>query len=415
MERVVITGIGLITPNGIGTQATWQSLLAGQSGIGPITLFDAGVFPTRFAGEVKGFAPEEYIPKKKVKEMGRFAQLSIAASQMCVKDAGIEFTEEDRDQCGTFIGVGLGGLEYLFQHSITLHEKGPHKVSPYFIPTVIANLAAGQVALSLDLRGASYCNTSACSSSAHSLGEAFEWIRRGRSQIMLTGGAEATITGLGIGGFCAMFALSRRNEEPQRASRPWDKGRDGFVCSEGAGSLLLESLSHAKRRGAKIYAEVVGYGASCDAYHITKPAPEGAGAQRAMRMALEDARLAPDAIDYINAHGTSTPQGDIEETRAILKVFGDHAASKRLWVSSTKSAMGHLLGGAGGVEAALCALALRHGAVPPTLNLDDPDPECTTLDYVPFTSRERRLTHVMSNSFGFGGTNVSLVFSQFDG
>ncbi|XXX82148.1 beta-ketoacyl-ACP synthase II [Sorangium sp. So ce134] len=414
MERVVITGIGLVTPNGIGTQATWQSLLAGQSGIGPITLFDASAYPTRFAGEVKGFVPEEYIPKKKVKEMGRFAQLSIAASQMCMKDAGIELTEEDRDQCGTFIGVGLGGLEYLFQHSITLHEKGPQKVSPYFIPTVIANLAAGQVALALDLRGASYCNTSACSSSAHSLGEAFEWIRRGRSHIMLAGGAEATITGLGIGGFCAMFALSRRNEEPQRASRPWDKGRDGFVCSEGAGSLLLESLSHAKKRGAKIYAEVVGYGASCDAYHITKPAPEGAGAQRAMRMALDDARLAPDAIDYINAHGTSTPQGDIEETRAILKLFGDHAASKRLWVSSTKSAMGHLLGGAGGVEAAVCALALHHGAVPPTLNLDDPDPECT-LDYVPFTSRERRLKHVMSNSFGFGGTNVSLVLSQFDG
>ncbi|WP_437594046.1 beta-ketoacyl-ACP synthase II [Sorangium sp. So ce1000] len=414
MERVVITGIGLITPNGLGTQATWQSLLAGQSGIAPITLFDASTFPTRFAGEVKGFVPEEYIPKKKVKEMGRFAQLSVAASQMCMKDAGIELTDEDRDQCGTFIGVGLGGLEYLFQHSITLHEKGPHKVSPYFIPTVIANLAAGQVALALDLRGASYCNTSACSSSAHSLGEAFEWIRRGRSQLMLTGGAEATITGLGIGGFCAMFALSRRNDEPQRASRPWDKGRDGFVCAEGAGSLLLESLSHAKKRGAKIYAEVVGYGASCDAYHITKPAPDGAGAQRAMRMALDDAKLAPDAIEYINAHGTSTPQGDVEETRAILKVFGDHAASHRLWVSSTKSAMGHLLGGAGGVEAALCALALRHGAVPPTLNLDDPDAECT-LDYVPFTSRERRLKHVMSNSFGFGGTNVSLVFSQFDG
>ncbi|WP_437311639.1 beta-ketoacyl-ACP synthase II [Sorangium sp. So ce388] len=413
MERVVITGIGLVTPNGIGTQATWQSLLDGQSGIGPITLFDASTFPTRFAGEVKGFAAEEYIAKKRVKEMGRFAHLSVAASQMCIKDAGIELTEEDRDQCGTFIGVGLGGLEFLYQHSITLHEKGPHKVSPYFIPTVIANLAAGQVALSLDLRGPSYCNTSACSSSAHSLGEAFEWIRRGRSHIMLTGGAEATITGLGIGGFCAMFALSRRNEEPQRASRPWDKGRDGFVCSEGAGSLLLESLSHAKKRGAKIYAEVVGYGASCDAYHITKPAPEGAGAQRAMKMALEDARLAPDAIDYINAHGTSTPQGDIEETRAILKIFGDHAASKRLWVSSTKSAMGHLLGGAGGVEAAICALALRDGAVPPTLNLDDPDPECT-LDYVPFTSRKRPLKHVMSNSFGFGGTNVSLVLSKFE-
>ncbi|XXY49710.1 beta-ketoacyl-ACP synthase II [Sorangium sp. So ce269] len=414
MERVVITGIGLVTPNGIGTQATWQSLLDGQSGIGPITLFDASTFPSRFAGEVKGFAAEEYIPKKKVKEMGRFAQLSVAASQMCMQDAGIELTEEDRDQCGTFIGVGLGGLEFLYQHSITLAEKGPQKVSPYFIPTVIANLAAGQVAMALDLRGPSYCNTSACSSSAHSLGEAFEWIRRGRSHIMLTGGAEATITGLGIGGFCAMFALSRRNEEPQRASRPWDKGRDGFVCAEGAGSLLLESLSHAKKRGAKIYAEVVGYGASCDAYHITKPAPEGAGAQRAMKMALEDARLAPDAIDYINAHGTSTPQGDIEETRAILKIFGDHAASKRLWVSSTKSAMGHLLGGAGGVEAAICALALRDGAVPPTLNLDDPDPECT-LDYVPFTSRKRPLKHVMSNSFGFGGTNVSLVLSQFEG
>ncbi|MCC6556190.1 MAG: beta-ketoacyl-ACP synthase II [Polyangiaceae bacterium] len=414
MERVVITGIGLVTPNGIGTEATWRAVLAGESGIAPITLFDATSFPTRFAGEVKGFAPEELIPRKKIKEMGRFAQLSIAASTLCMKDAAIELTDEDREQCGTLIGVGLGGLEYLYQHSITLREKGVQKVSPYFIPTVIANLAAGQVAMALNLRGVSYCTTSACSSSAHALGEAFEWIRRGRSQIMLAGGAEATITGLGIGGFSAMFALSRRNDDPARASRPWDRGRDGFVCAEGAGTMLLESLSHARNRGAKIYAEVVGYGASCDAYHITKPAPEGEGAQRAMRMALSDAKIAPDAIDYINAHGTSTPQGDVEESHAILRVFGDHAASKRLWVSSTKSVMGHLLGGAGAVEAALCALAIRDGRVPPTANLEDQDPECT-LDYVPLAARERPLGHVMSNSFGFGGTNVALVLSRCDG
>lgn len=414
MERVVVTGIGLVTPNGIGTEETWRAVLAGESGIGPITLFDASSFPTRFAGEVKGFSAEQWMPKKKVREMGRFAHLSLAASQLCLQDAAIELSDEDRDQCGTLIGVGLGGLEYLYQHSITLHDKGVSKVSPYFIPTVIANLASGQVAMALNLRGVSYCNTSACSSSAHSLGEAFEWIRRGRSQIMLAGGAEAVVTGLGVGGFSAMFALSRRNDEPARASRPWDRGRDGFVMSEGAGSLLLESLSHAQKRGAKIYAEVTGYGASCDAYHITKPAPEGEGAKRAMKMALADARLAPEDIEYINAHGTSTPQGDVEESRAIIGLFGEHALSKKLWVSSTKSVMGHLLGAAGAVEAALCALGLRDGLVPPTANLDDQDPECP-LDYVPLKARERRLRHVMSNSFGFGGTNVSLVLSRFEG
>lgn len=414
MERVVITGIGLVTPNGIGTEATWTSVIEGRSGIAPITLFDASTFPTRIAGEVKGFSAEDWVPKKRVREMGRFAHLSVAASTLCLKDSAIELTEEDRDHCGTLIGVGLGGLEYLYMHSLTLRDKGPQKISPYFIPTVIANLAAGQVAISQNLRGPSYCNTSACSSSAHSVGEAFEWIRRGRTPIMLAGGAEATIIGLGIGGFSAMFALSRRNDEPTRASRPWDKGRDGFVCGEGAGSLLLESLSHAKARGAKIYAEVTGYGASCDAYHITKPAPDGAGAFRAMKMALDDAKLAPEDIDYINAHGTSTPQGDIEETNAIIRAFGEHATSKKLWVSSTKSVMGHLLGGAGAVEAALCALALTNGVVPPTANLEDQDPECS-LDYVPITSRERKLKHVMSNSFGFGGTNVALVLSRFDG
>ena len=412
MQRVVITGVGLVTPNAIGTEETWSSLLAGESGIGPITLFDASTFSTRFAGEVRGFRAEDWIPKKKIKEMGRFAQLAMAASALAMRDAAIELTEADRDMCGTFIGVGIGGLEFLYSHSVTLHGKGPSKLSPYLIPHVIANLAAGQVAMAYNLRGPSYCNTSACSSSAHSLGEAFEWIRRGRTEMMLTGGAEAAVTGLGVGGFGAMFALSRRNEEPQRASRPWDRGRDGFVCAEGAGTLLLESLDHAKKRGAKIYAEVVGYGASCDAYHITKPSPGGEGASRAMRMALDDAKLDASAIDYVNAHGTSTPPGDIEETQAIIRTFGDHALSKKLWVSSTKSSMGHLLGGAGAVEAALCALAIRDSRVPPTINLEDPDPECP-LDYVPLVARERSLTHVMTNSFGFGGTNVSLVLSRF--
>jgi 3-oxoacyl-[acyl-carrier-protein] synthase II len=414
MQRVVITGIGLVTPNAIGTEETWRSILAGESGIAPITLFDAADFTTRFAGEVKHFKAEDWTPKKKVKEMGRYAQLSLAASELCMRDAAIAMTEEDRDECGTFIGVGIGGLEYLYAHSVTLHTKGPSKLSPYLIPQVIANLAPGQVAMAHNLRGPSYSNVSACSSSAHALGEAFEWIRRGRASLMVAGGAEAAVTGLGVGGFGAMFALSRRNDDPHRASRPWDRGRDGFVCAEGAGTLMLESLEHAQKRGAKIYAELKGYGASCDAYHITKPAPGGEGAQRAMRMALKDAALNPADVDYVNAHGTSTPQGDIEESNAIVGMFGDHALSKKLWVSSTKSAMGHLLGGAGAVEAALCALAIRDGRVPPTINLEDQDPECP-LDFVPNESRERKVRHVMTNSFGFGGTNVSLILSRFEG
>ncbi|MDC3957126.1 beta-ketoacyl-ACP synthase II [Polyangium jinanense] len=414
MERVVITGIGLVTPNGIGTTETWRSVLAAESGIGPITLFDASQYSTRIAGEVKGFVAENFIPKKKLREMGRFAHLSIAASQLCMNDAGIELTDEDRETCGTYIGVGLGGLENLYQYAQVLLEKGPSKVSPYFIPQVIANLAAGQVAMAFDLKGPSYCNTSACASSAHSIGEAFEWIRRGRTHLMLAGGTEATITGLAAAGFGAMFALSRRNDEPTRASRPWDKGRDGFVMGEGAATLLLESLSHAKRRGAKIYGEVTGYGATCDAYHLTKPAPEGEGAQRAMKQALVDAKLAPTDIEYINAHGTSTPHGDLEEARAIVKVFGEHATGHALWVSSTKSVTGHLLGGAGAVEAALSVLALHESKVPPTANLEEQDPECV-LDCVPLVARERRLRNVMSNSFGFGGTNVALVFSRFEG
>lgn len=411
MERVVITGIGLVTPCGLGTEATWENVLAARSGITPITLFDATEFPTRIAGEVKAFDPEAFIQKKKIKEMARFIHLACAAADLCEKDAGIQWTDEAREACGTLIGVGMGGLESIYANSFVVKERGPKKISPYFIPQVIANLAAGQVAMQLGLKGPSYCNTSACASSAHSIGEAFEWIRRGRSPIMLAGGAESTITELGIGGFSAMFALSRRNDEPTKASRPWDRGRDGFVCSEGAGCLLMESLSHAKARGAKIYAEVVGYGATCDAYHLTKPAPDGEGAQRAMRAALTDAKLAPADIDYINAHGTSTPHGDLEEAKAIERVFGDHATGGGLWVSSTKSVMGHLLGAAGAVEAAMCALAMSRGVVPPTANLDDPEPECR-LDLVPLAARERKVKRTMSNSFGFGGTNVSLVFAE---
>src|SRR5258706_883294 len=376
MERVVITGIGLVTPNGVGTAETWRSVVEGQPGIAPITLFDATEYNSRFAGEVKNFEPTQFIEKKKAKEMARFIQLSMAASKLAMADGHLELSDEERDRAGCFIGVGLGGLEAMEAMGRKLVEKGPSKISPYFIPSVIANLAAGQVSIAWGLRGPSYCNTSACSSSAHSIGEAFEWIRRGRADVMVAGGSESTITGLGVGGFCAMFALSRRNEEPARASRPFDKGRDGFVIGEGAGTLILESLTRAKRRGANIYAEVTGYGASSDAYHLTKPGPEGAGAQRAMRMALADAKKNPSDVDYINAHGTSTQVGDIAESQAIEHVFGDHATSKKLWVSSTKSMMGHLLGGARAVEAAISALAIATGSVPPTINLDDQDPEC---------------------------------------
>lgn len=412
MERVVITGIGLITPNGIGTAESWRSIIAGEPGIGPITQFDASAYSSRIAGEVKGFEPTQFIERKKLKEMARFTQLAVAATKIAIDDANLELTEEERDRAGCYIGVGLGGLEQIENTARTLFDRGPGRISPYFIPATIANLAAGQASMMFGLRGPSYSNTSACASSAHSIGEAFEWIRRGRAEVMVAGGAESTITGLGVGGFCAMYALSRRNDEPERASRPFDSGRDGFVMGEGAGILILESLSRAKKRGARIYGEITGYGATSDAHHLTQPAPEGAGAQRAMRMCLEDAKISPDEVDYINAHGTSTPAGDIQEATAILRVFGDNAAQKRLWVSSTKSMMGHLLGGAGAVEIAACALAISHGVVPPTINLDDQDPQCP-LDFVPHTARERALRHALSNSFGFGGTNATVMVSRF--
>jgi 3-oxoacyl-[acyl-carrier-protein] synthase II len=414
MERVVVTGIGLVTPVGIGTGEVWRALLAGESGIGPITLFECRAFRVRIAGEVKGWEPTRWIEKKKLKEMDRFTEFALGASAMAVSDAQLELSEEGRNRAGCFIGVGLGGLFTLEKTKETLLSKGPTKVSPYSIPGIIANMAAGQVSIAHGLRGPSYSTVSACSSGAHAIGESAEWIRRGKVDVMVAGGAEATITPVGIAGFEAMYALSKRNEDPPRASRPFDKGRDGFVAGEGSGILVLESLSHAKKRGARIYCEVTGYGASSDAHHLTQPAPMHEGAQRAMRMALEDARVTPDQIDYVNAHGTSTPVGDVEEARALAAVFGAHATDRKLWVSSTKSMMGHLLGAAGAVEGAICALAINEGRVPPTINLVDPDPDCP-LDFVPNTARERRIRHAMKTSFGFGGTNCALVMSALEG
>jgi 3-oxoacyl-[acyl-carrier-protein] synthase II len=414
MERVVVTGIGLVTPVGIGLAESWRALLAGESGIGPITLFDCSAFRVRIGGEVKSWEPIRFIEKKKLKEMDRFTEFALGAASMAVADAKLELTDAERERAGCFIGVGLGGLATLEHTKETLMAKGPLKVSPYSIPGIIANLAAGQVSIAWGLKGPSYCTTSACSSGAHAIGEAAEWIRRGKVDVMVAGGAEATITPVGISGFEAMFALSKRNDDPKRASRPFDKGRDGFVCGEGSGILVLESLTRAKKRGARIYAEVTGYGASSDAHHLTQPAPNGEGAQRSMRMALEDAKLPPDAIDYINAHGTSTPVGDVEESKAITSVFGAHATDKKLWVSSTKSMMGHLLGAAGAVESAICSLTIAEGRVAPTINLDEQDPQCP-LDYVGNTARERRVKHVMNNSFGFGGTNCTLILSRFEG
>lgn len=423
MERVVITGVGLISPVGIGTQQSWRALLAGESGVGPITLFDCHEFRVRIAGEVKAWDPLPYVEKKKLKEMDRFIELALGASQMAIGDSGLELTPEEQEEAGCFIGVGIGGIFTFEKTKQTLMEKGPTKVSPYSIPGIIANLAAGQVSMKHGLKGPSYCVTSACSSGAHALGEAAEWIRRGKAQVMIAGGAEASITPVGVGGFEAMHALSKRNDDPKRASRPWDSGRDGFVIGEGSGILVLESLTRAKKRGAKIYAELTGYGASSDAHHLTQPAPNGEGAQRSMRMALKDARINPDQVDYINAHGTSTPVGDVEESKAITGVFGAHATehsysgaggTRGLWVSSTKSMMGHLLGAAGAVESAVCTLAVAEGKIPPTINLTDPDPQCK-LDYVPNEGRERTVRHALNNSFGFGGTNCSLVFARFEG
>ena len=407
-RRVVVTGIGMISPLGIGNDATWQGLLEGRSGIGRITKFDASAFACQIAGEVKGFEPETWIEKKEVKKSDTFIHYAIAAAQMAVDDAGLDMKAEDGDRVGVIIGSGIGGLPLIEEMHQKMMERGPSRISPFFIPGLIVNLASGQISIRFNARGPSSAPATACATGAHAIGDAFKIIARDEADVMFGGGSEAVITPLAVGGFAAMRALSTRNDDPQRASRPWDKERDGFVMGEGAGILMLEERERAIARGARIYCEITGYGMSSDAYHITSPAEDGSGMMRVMQRALKDAGLHPNDIEYINAHGTSTPVGDKTETVAIKRVFGDHAY--KLAVSSTKSMTGHLLGAAGGLESAITAMAMKHSIIPPTINYENPDPECD-LDYVPNKAREQKLTHTMSNSFGFGGTNATLIFS----
>jgi 3-oxoacyl-[acyl-carrier-protein] synthase II len=410
-RRVVITGIGLVTPIAIGTEESWQGLLAGRSGIGPITRFDHTAFATHFAGEVKGFDPTRWMTAREAKTLDPFIQYAMAAGSLAVADSGLEISGEFAERVGCFVGAGLGGVTTIEATCKTLSEKGPrHGFSPFFVPMIIVNLASGNLSIKFGAKGPNLSQVSACSTGTHAIGDAFRVIERGDADAMICGGTEATVTPLGVGGFNAMRALSTRNQAPEEASRPFDRDRDGFVIAEGAGILVVEELEHAKARGAKIYAELRGYGANADAHHITSPAPEGAGAQRCMKLALKDAKLGPGDIGYINAHGTSTKINDATETLAIKKVFGD--AARKLMISSTKSMTGHMLGAAGGVETAVCALALARGVIPPTINYTTPDPECD-LDYVPNTAREARVQYTLSNSFGFGGTNACLILSRY--
>ena len=410
-RRVVVTGVGLITPVGIGTEETWQALLAGRSGIAPITRFDTSRFSTRIAGEVKGFEPTRWMGAREVRTTAAdpFIQYALAAGTMAMSDAGLTIEGELCERAGCFVGSGMGGLGTIEATHKSFMEKGPrHGISPFFATQLIINLAAGHLGMKYNAKGPSYAQVSACSSGANAIGDAYRAIQRDEMDVMICGGTEAVVTPLGVGGFCAMRALSTRNDAPAEASRPFDLDRDGFLLAEGAGILVLEEMEHARKRSAHCYAELSGYGANADAYHVTAPAPEGEGAQRCMRLAIKDAHLAPSDIAYINAHGTSTKLNDVTETVAIKQVFGEHA--RRLMVSSTKSMTGHLLGAAGSIEAAFCALALARGQVPPTINYATADPACD-LDYVPNTARDARLRHAMSNSFGFGGTNACLVFS----
>jgi 3-oxoacyl-[acyl-carrier-protein] synthase II len=409
-RRVVVTGIGIVSPVGVGTEETWSALLSGKSGVGPITLFDASTYPTRIAAEVKGFDPSRFMDKKEVRRNDRFIQLALAAADMAMKDSGLDMAKEDAERAGAIVGSGLGGLASIEDWHKVFLDKGVKKISPFFVPSLIVNLAPGQITLRYGLKGPSFSTVSACATGNHSIGDAMMYIERGIVDVMIAGGAEATITPLGVGGFCAARALSERNDAPEKASRPFDKGRDGFVPGEGAGILVLEEYEHARKRGARIYAELAGYGASSDAYHITSPAPEGEGGQRAMRMALADAGLPPEAVGYVNAHGTSTPAGDVAEAQAINRVFGEHAR-KGLMVSSTKSMIGHLLGGAGGAEAVVTVLSIARGVLHPTINVDEQDPECA-LDVVPNQAREVRVDAALTNSFGFGGTNAVLLFKR---
>ncbi|MGH9383890.1 MAG: beta-ketoacyl-ACP synthase II [Vicinamibacterales bacterium] len=410
-RRVVVTGIGLVSPVGMGTQENWDALCAGTSGIGPITRFNADAFATRFAGEVKGFDPLQFIEKKELKKMDIFIQFAVAASQFAMDDSRLAIDSSIAPRVGVFIGSGIGGFTTIeIEHQKYL-EGGPRKISPFFIPSAIINLASGQVSIRFGARGPNLATCTACTASAHALGDSYEIIKRGAADVMIAGGAEAAVCHMGIGGFGALRALSTRNDEPSRASRPFDKDRDGFVLGEGAGMLILEELEFAKRRGATIYAEMAGYGMSGDAYHMTAPSEDGDGAARTMRNAIESGGIRPDQVDYINAHGTSTPHNDRIETTAIKGTFGDHA--RRLAISSTKSMTGHLLGAAGGLEAGITVLAIHHQRVPPTINLDQADEGCD-LDYVPHTSRAIKVEYALSNSFGFGGTNGALLFKRYE-
>jgi len=409
---VVVTGIGLVSSLGIGTEANWTALCAGKSGVAHITKFDASTFATRIASEVKGFDPLQFVSKKDVKKVDAFIQYAIAASQFAMDDSGLTITPEVGLRTGVCLASGIGGFGTIEREHKSFLDGGPRKISPFFIPSAIINLAAGQVSIRFGAKGPNSATCTACSASAHAIGDAFEIIVRGAADHMIAGGSEAAITPMSIGGFGAARALSQRNDAPERACRPFDKDRDGFIVGEGAGVLILEEYELAKRRGAKIYAEIVGYGMSADAYHITAPSSDGDGAFRVMRAALDRAEVPPSVIDYVNAHGTSTEEGDKIETVAIKRAFGDHA--KKLAVSSTKSMTGHLLGAAGGLEAAITALAVHHQVAPPTINLDCPDPECD-LDYVPKVKRAMKIEYALSNSFGFGGTNAALLFKRYHG
>ena len=411
-RRVVVTGMGLVIPNGIGVETAWKNVWEGKSGIGPLTRFDTNGFETKIAGEVKNFNPELYIDKKEIKKMDLFIHFAIAATKEALDDARLVITPENSEQIGVIVGTGLGGLPSLEKYHKILLEKGPGRISPFFIPMLIANLASGQIAILFGPKGPNTCLVTACATGAHCIGDAFRAIVYGDAEAMIAGGTEANITPLTIGGFNSMKALSTRNDEPEKASRPFEKNRDGFVVAEGSGILVLEELQFALKRKAEIHAELVGYGYTGDAYHITAPSPDGDGAIRCMKMAIKDAGLAPEDVDYINAHGTSTPLNDLTETVAIKSVFGSHA--KKVPISATKSMTGHLLGAAGSTEAIFTVLAIRDGIIPPTINYEEPDPQCD-LDYVPNVARRKPLRIGMSNAFGFGGTNATLIFKKFEG
>ncbi len=409
-KRVVITGMGVVCPLGLNISTTWEGLIAGQSGIDYITLCDAEPLATKFAGEVKGFEPTDYINRKDARRMDRFAQLAVAASLQAVEQAGLQINSMNQDNIGVIVGSGIGGLTTLFEQTKVLLEKGPDKVSPFLTPMMIVDMAAAQVSITLGVKGPNLCITSACSSGSDAIGAAYELVKHGDLQAVIAGGSEAIINPIGITAFNALKALSTRNDEPQLASRPFDAERDGFIISEGSGLLILENLAHAQKRGANILAEIIAYGASADAYHITQPDENGGGAARAIRVALNKGGITPAEIDYINAHGTSTLLNDKVETMAIKTVFGDDAYN--IPISSTKSMLGHLIGAAGAIEAVICIMAIQHGMIPPTINLTHPDPECD-LDYVPNEARQAKVTTVLSNSFGFGGHNSCLVFRQY--